>query len=48
MFILGVNPVWKKSIGKYWMQYIFRSKVLEIREKSTGSNTYQYFLFIGD
>ena len=39
-------PVWKKSIGKYWIQYFIRSKVLEIREKSTGSNTYQYFFFI--
>ena len=38
-------PVWKKSIGKYWIQYFFRSKVLEIREKSTESNTYLPILF---
>ena len=36
----------KKSIVKYWIEYFFRSKVLQIREKSTGSNTYQYFFFI--
>ena len=40
-------PVWKKSIGEYWIQYFFRSKVLEIREKNTGSNTYQYFFSYG-
>ena len=30
-----------KSIGKYWIEYFFRDKVLEIHEKNTGSNTYQ-------
>ena len=39
-------PIWKKNIGKYCIEYFFHDKVLEIREKSTGSNTYQYFFFI--
>ena len=30
----------KKSIGKYWIEYFFRDKVLKIREKSTVSITY--------
>ena len=46
--LLDAIPYEKKSIGEYWIQYFFRSKVLEIREKSTGSNTYQYFFFIRD
>ena len=31
---LALIPVWKKSIGKYSIQYFFLDKVLEIREKS--------------
>ena len=36
----------KKIIGKYWILYFFRGKVLKIRKIITGSNIYQYFFFI--
>ena len=35
-------------MGKYWIQYFFRDKVLEIREKNSGSNAYQYYFFKQD
>ena len=35
-----------KGIIKNCMLYLLHDKVLEIREKSTGSNTYQYIFFI--
>ena len=41
-------PVWKKSIGKYWIQYFFREFPILYREKSIRFNTYEYFFFISE
>ena len=39
---------WAVLIGGRFQEKKFRSKVLEIREKSTGSNTYKFFFPYGD
>ena len=40
----GYNvSVWKKSIGKYWIQYYFCEFPILYREKSIRFNTDQYF-----
>ena len=42
------HPVWKKSIGKYWIQYFFLEFPILYREKSIRCDTCRYLIFMRD